>query len=125
MKGIEAHLVGRLGKAAESRTTKTGKPMTVLSVVVNDPDSDAGTWCTVLVFEDLAERLIGLAKGVELYAKGKLKAAVWQPQGGDPRIDLTLLATQVEPLTLERKPRASRRRRTPEHGDGEPFDDAL
>lgn len=123
MKGIEAHFTSRLGKDAESRTTRTGKPMTVLTVAVSDPDSDAGTWCSVLAFEDLAERLAELAKGAELYAKGRLKAAVWRAQNGDPRIDLTLLATHVEPLTLERKPRGPRR--SPVHGGGAPFDNRL
>lgn len=77
MNGIEAHMVGRLGKDAEAKYTKAGKPMAVLSVVVSNPDSDAGTWCTVLAFEELADRLAGLAKGAEVYAKGKLKADVY------------------------------------------------
>lgn len=123
MKGIEAHFTGRLGKDAESRTTRTGKPMTVLSMVVSDPDSDAGTWCSVLAFEDLAERLAGLAKGAELYAKGRLKAEMYTPQGGEPRVSMTLVASTVEPLTLERKPRGPRR--SPVHEGGAPFDDRL
>ncbi len=146
MKGIEAHLVGRLGKDAEQRTTKAGKPMTVLQVVV--PDQDADTWCTVLAFEGLAERLASLPKGAEIYAKGRLKAEMYCPEGGEPRVSMTLLASHVEPLVLERKqPRTARpaasRRPAAVYGDGtqrrpadtsrrpatagafEPFDDDL
>ncbi|MGK2941286.1 MAG: single-stranded DNA-binding protein [Immundisolibacter sp.] len=125
MNGIEAHFTGRLGKDAELRQTKAGKAMTVLSVVVNNPDSDAGTWCAVLAFEELADRLAGLTKGAELYAKGKLKAELYTPQSGEPRVSLTLLATHAEPLALERKPKTPRTRREPSPCADEPFDDAL
>lgn len=70
MKGIEANFTGRLGKDAEARTTRTGKPMVVLSAVVSSQDSDAATWITILVFEDLAEWLAGLAKGTVVVRRG-------------------------------------------------------
>ncbi len=134
MKGIEAHFTGKLGKDAEARTTKTGKAMTVLTVVVADSGTDDATWCTVLAFEDLAEWLATLAKGTEIYCKGRLKAALYQPEGGEPRISLTLLASAAEPLVLahpkarkkpvvygdsQRKPSSS-----PSHG-AEDFNDSL
>ncbi len=103
MKGIEAHMVCRLSKDAESRTTKTGKPMALLSTVVSDGDAD--TWVSILAFEDQAEQVAALPKGTEVYARGKIKAALYRPEGGEPRVSLTLLATHVEPMTLERKPR--------------------
>ncbi len=55
MKGFEAHFTGRLGKAAEARSTRTRKPMVVLTVMVSDPGTDDAVWCTVLAFENLAE----------------------------------------------------------------------
>lgn len=75
--------------------------MVVLQVVV--PDQDADTWITALALEDLAERLAGLAKGTEVYFKGEPKAGLYLPEGGEPRVSLTLLASHVEPLVLERK----------------------
>ncbi|WP_448505465.1 single-stranded DNA-binding protein [Immundisolibacter sp.] len=125
MIGIEAHFTGRLAKDAEARTTKARKVMTVLAVAVDAKDSDAATWCTVLAFEELAERLADLRKGAEIYAKGRLKVEVYTPQGGEPRPSLTLLAAHVEQATLERRPRAPRPRRRPAHDAGEPFDDDL
>lgn len=135
MKGIEAHFTGRLSKDAEARATKNGKTMTVLTAVVNDSGTDDPVWCTVLAFEELAERLAGLAKGTELYAKGRLKADLYTPPGGEPRVSMTLLATHVEPLVLtkarkrqpvvygdsQRKPSSY-----PSHGAGdEDFNDSL
>jgi hypothetical protein len=70
MKGIEAHFTAKLSKDAESRTTKTGKAMTVLTTVVSDSGDDGATWCTVLAFEDLAERLAGLPKGTVVVRRG-------------------------------------------------------
>ena len=127
MIGIEAHFSGRLGKDAEARTTRTNKPMAVLTVAVDAKDADAPTWCTILAVEELAERLTDLRKGAEIYAKGRLKADVYTPQGGEPRVSLTLLASIVEPLALKRsKPqRQAPRRQAIVHGDGEPFDDPL
>lgn len=106
MKGIEAHFTCRLSKDAESRTTKTGKPMVLLSTVVSDGDAD--TWVSILAFEDQAEQVAALPKGTEVYARGKIKAGLYRPEGGEPRVSLTLLATHVEPLVLERKPRKPR-----------------
>lgn len=137
MRGIEAHFVAKLSKGAEARTTKSGKAMTVLTAVVSDSGTDDPTWITVLAFEQAAERLAGLPKGAEVYAKGKLKAGLYQPEGGEPRVSLTLLATHVEPLVLERKPRKPRppavygdRQRKPSSyarpaRGGEDFDDRL
>jgi single-stranded DNA-binding protein len=91
-------------------------------VAVDTKDSDA--WCTVLCFEDLAPQLADLRKGTEIYAKGRLKADLYTPQGGEPRVSLTLLASHVEPLVLERSKRQAPRKAVV-YGDGEPFDDAL
>lgn len=128
MNGLECHFIGRLGKDAESRTTRTNKPMTVLTVAVDTKDGDAATWCTVLAFEELAERLAGLIKGTGLYVRGKLKADLYTPQGGEPRVSLTLLASHVEPMVLERSkpPRPPQaHRKAVVYGAAEPLDDAL
>ena len=117
MKGIEAHFTGRLSRDAEQRTTKAGKPMVMLTAVVNDPGTDDAVWITILAFEDLAQRLAGLPKGTELYARGRLKAEMYCPEGGEPRVSLTLLASHVEPLVLERK---ARKRPATVFGDSEP-----
>lgn len=128
-------------KGLEARTTKAGRAMAVLTTVVTDSGTDDAVWCTVLAFEDLAERLAGLTKGAEIYAKGRLKADLYTPEGGEPRVSLTLMASSIEPMTLERsKPRkrppavygagtqhrpADTSRRPATAGAFEPFDDRL
>lgn len=119
---MQASIYGRLGKDAEARQTKAGLPMTVLQVMVDAKDTDAPTWCTVLAFEELAAVVAGLKKGTELYAKGRLSAALYTPQGGEPRVSLTLLASHVEPMVLQRQRPAPRK---PAVVYGEDFDDRL
>jgi len=70
MTGIECHFTARLGKDAETKTTRTSKAMVVLAVAIDAKDGDAPTWCTILAFEDLAERLAGLAKGAGVVRRG-------------------------------------------------------
>lgn len=120
MNGIEAHFTGRLGKDGELRQTKAGKPMAVLQVAVDAKEGDA--WCTVLAFEELAAAVAGLAKGAHVYAKGTLKVDLYTPQGGEPRVSLTLLANAIQPLVLERKAKPKRQAVAVVEGD---FDDPL
>ncbi len=84
-------------------------PVAALSVVVDGEDGDTPTWCTVLAFEELAAVVSDLGKGAELYAKGRLSAALYTPPGGEPREARTLLASHALPLVLERKRPAPRK----------------
>ncbi|WP_448508264.1 single-stranded DNA-binding protein [Immundisolibacter sp.] len=79
-------------------------PVAALSVVVDGEDGDTPTWCTVLAFEELAALVSDLRKGGEVYAKGRLSAALYTPPGGEPRVSLTLLASHARPLKREIEP---------------------
>lgn len=107
MKQIECHFTGRLGRDAESRTSRNGNPMAILNVIA-DTDEEGATWINVLCFKELATQVAELKKGERVYCKGTLKAELWQPENGEPRINLTLLANVVQPHELK-KPAAKRK----------------
>jgi hypothetical protein len=55
MSGIECAFVGVLGRDAESRTSKAGKPYLKLNCRVGD--GDGGQWVSIMLFGELAQDL--------------------------------------------------------------------
>ncbi len=77
MHGIHAAFEGRLGRDAELRATKKGKPWLAASIAV-DTEGEEGaltaTWVRVAYFGEDAESLIGrLQRGAEMYCEGRLR----------------------------------------------------
>jgi single-stranded DNA-binding protein len=77
MHGIHAAFEGRLGREAELRATKKGKPWLSFSLAVDtegEDDALTTTWVRVAYFGEDAESLVGrLQKGVEVYCEGRLR----------------------------------------------------
>ncbi|MGH8566907.1 MAG: single-stranded DNA-binding protein [Gammaproteobacteria bacterium] len=138
MNGIHAAFTGRIGKDAEVRGTRDGKPW-ASSPVAADSKSDGetpATWVRVALFGDsvgdLAPRL---TKGAEVYREGRLSLGTWTGRDGEARAGLNLAAWAVCPMGQigRRKPKARDGRQDAsverpgvhaEHG-GAPFDDPL
>jgi single-strand DNA-binding protein len=98
MNGITAAFVGRIGKDAEIRTTKTGKPWASFSVAVDtDKDAEAGTsWVRVALFGDTVDAMAPrLVKGVEVYVEGRLSLRNWTDPEGRERSGLSLATNAV------------------------------
>lgn len=65
--------------------------------------TEAGRWeedtsfsCTVVAFGDAARQLVEYAKGDEVEVTGKLKElSVWTPERGDPRAQLSIVASEL------------------------------
>jgi single-strand DNA-binding protein len=112
MNGIRAAFTGRLGKDAEIRTTRAGKPWAAFPVVVDtDVDSEAGTaWVRVALFGDTVEGLAPrLTKGAEIYCEGRLTLRPWTDADGKSRAGLSLAASLVQPMgQIGRRSAASR-----------------
>jgi hypothetical protein len=68
MNGIHSAFTGRLGKDAEVRTTKDGKPWAAFSVAVDtQKDSEAATaWVRVNLFGDRVDELPPASAGERL-----------------------------------------------------------
>jgi single-stranded DNA-binding protein len=84
--GIECAFFGALTKDADQRTSKTGKPFTLLNVVVGD--GDGRQFVSVIVFGDAAIKVASLEKGRRVYIEGKVEINEWTGQDGVKRSGL-------------------------------------
>ena len=101
MNGITACFTGRIGKDAEIRTTRAGKPWAAFPVAVDtDVDREAGTsWVRVALFGDTVDALASrLIKGAEIYCEGRLSLRPWTDADGKTRAGLSLTASLVQPM---------------------------
>jgi single-stranded DNA-binding protein len=91
MSGIEAAFFGALGRDAESKTSKNGKPYLRLNIRVGE--GDAAQWINVTSFDaqaiEMAEKLV---KGARVYVEGKLGLDEWTGQDGNKRVGLSCMS---------------------------------
>ena len=88
---IEAALFGTLGKDAEARTSKNGKPYLRLNIAVSEGESV--TWISAMVFDERAIAVADkLVKGARVYLEGKLSLNEWTASDGTTRIGLSILS---------------------------------
>jgi single-strand DNA-binding protein len=82
--------LGTVGKAPETRFTQSGKPVTTVSIAVNESwvDKQSGQkqesteWINLVFFDKLAEivqQYVGV--GSKIYVDGKLKTRKWDKDG--------------------------------------------
>jgi single-stranded DNA-binding protein len=91
MSGIEAAMFGALGRDAEAKTSKTGKPYLRLNVRVGD--GDAAQWVNATVFDTKAIEVVDkLVKGSSVYLEGRLALDEWSGQDGVKRHGLSLIS---------------------------------
>jgi single-stranded DNA-binding protein len=87
---IEAAFFGTLGRDAESKTSKNGKPY--LRFSARDGDGDAAQWITVMYFgQDAGDLAPKMLKGIRIYVEGSLRLDTWE-QDGKPRAGLTVMS---------------------------------
>jgi single stranded DNA-binding protein len=100
--GIEAAFWGVLGNAPELKTSRSGKPLVQVSIVVTvgqDTDGkDVGQWLRVACFGETAERLAHQAKkGDRVYVEGNLTLNSWADKAtGEARTALNVAAWKCE-----------------------------
>lgn len=126
MNGIHAAFTGRIGKDAEVRTTRDGKPWASFPVAVDTKgDGEApAIWVRVALFGDTVGALAPrLTKGTQVYCEGRMSLGTWTGRDGEVKAGLNLTAWEVQPMGQigRRKPKARPR---DEYG-GAPFDDPL
>jgi single-strand DNA-binding protein len=89
--GIEAAFFGALGRAAELKTSKAGKPYLPLNIRVGD--GDQAQWVSVTSFHPDAIAVTDkLVKGAQVYIEGAVKLDEWTAQDGTKRHGLSVLS---------------------------------
>jgi single-stranded DNA-binding protein len=115
MIGIESALVGTLTRDADFRTSKSGKPFTLLNIQVGD--GEARQYVSAIVFGDAATKVANLERGRHVYIEGKIEISEWTGSDGKLRAGLKIMSFEAEEIgkigrRRERKPAGS-----PAHAD--------
>jgi single-stranded DNA-binding protein len=91
MSGIECAFFGALGRDAEPKTSKAGKPYLRLSVRVGDGDDVQ--WITVLCFDaDAIASADRYLRGARVYCEGRLSLNEWTNADGVVKTGLSALS---------------------------------
>jgi hypothetical protein len=102
---IDVLVQGRLHRAAQQRTSKTGSPFVTATVRV--PTKDGGSlFASVICFSTSAcQTLLALGDGDPVALSGEATIKLYQPKdGGEPRPSLDLLAHAVlSPYHVKRR----------------------
>jgi single-stranded DNA-binding protein len=101
-------ITGTLFRAPEQRQSKAGKPFVSATIRVKDGDTSQ-FWKVVAFGETAQNELMRLADGDTVSIQGPLKAEVYRPESGDPRLSLGVIADTVMAL---RQPAKERRPKT-------------
>jgi single-stranded DNA-binding protein len=122
---VLALVCGSLFRAPEQRTSKTGKPFVTATILAKD--GEASQWWRVTAFSETAQaELMRLTDGDTVSIQGAFKAELYQPEGGDPRVSLSIIADHV--LALRQPPRerkAPKELDAPHRGGAAAFDDSI
>jgi single-stranded DNA-binding protein len=88
---IEAALFGTLGRDAEPKISKNGKPYLRLNVACGEGDTTQ--WVGAMVFDERAIAVAdGFVKGARVYLEGKLSLNEWTAQDGTTRSGLSVMS---------------------------------
>jgi len=106
-------IIGNVGGEPEMRYTPSGKPVTSFRVATNwvstTPEGERRTeteWFSFVAWNKLAEQCNQfLAKGLLVYAEGRLHTRTWQGQDGQAHSRTEIIANKV--IFLGRRPGAA------------------
>jgi hypothetical protein len=99
---ISALVTGQLFKTPESRTSKSGKPF--VTATLKCKDGDGMQFIRLVTFSDHVQvELLRLGEGDSLSAQGAMKAELYRPEGGEPKLSLSIIAAQI--LALKQPPK--------------------
>jgi len=97
-------VLGNLGATPELSHTRSGKPVTTLSVATNEYFKDQlggrqerTTWLRVTAWDKLAVACCdSLTKGRQILVEGKLRNRKWKDSSGTERVGLEIHATSIQ-----------------------------
>lgn len=92
---IDALLTGKLYKAAEARTTKSGKTFVTTKLTVADADQQRQFVNLICFRPDACNALLALGEGDAVAVAGSLKASTWTDRNGEAKVSYDVTAEQV------------------------------
>ncbi len=120
---IDALIQGRIHRTPQSRTGSNGRPFATATVRTAIRDGSA-VFVNVITFnQTVVTALLALSEGDAVALAGELTPKVYQPDGGEPRPSLDLLAHRVlSEYDVQRTRKAAAAAKSEERHD---FDDEL
>ena len=97
-----ALISGTLFKAAEQRTSKNGNEFVTATLKSKEGDG-ASFWRLTAFNTDARAELMRLNAGDAVSVQGLMRAELYKPEGGEPRVSLSLVVDQA--LAARPKPR--------------------
>ena len=124
MSAIEVALFGTLGRDAEHKTSKNGKPYLRLNVACSEGDTT--TWVGATVFDERAIAVADqLVKGARVYLEGRLSLNEWTAQDGTTRTGLSVMSWHCRLSQIGRaKTKSEKPKPAPQSADA-PFEDEI
>jgi len=122
---------GSLFRAPEQRTSKAGKPFVTATIrtksATPSKDGEASQWWKVAAFsESVQAEIMRLSEGDAVSVQGSFKAELYNPEGGEPRVSLSIVADKA--LALRQPPKERKAPKEPEatyRGGAAAFDDSI
>jgi single-stranded DNA-binding protein len=120
-----AIVTGSLFRAPEQRTSKAGKPF--VTATIRAKDGETTLWWKVVAFSDSTQaELMRLVDGDGVSVQGSFKAEMYTPEGGEPKLSLSIIADRA--LALRQPPKERKAPKEPEasyRGGAAAFDDSI
>ena len=121
---IEVALFGMLGRDAEPKTSKNGRPYLRLNVACGE--GDATQWVSAMVFDERAIAVVDkLVKGARIYLEGRLSLSQWAAQDGTTRSGLSVMSWHCRLSQIGRAKAKSEKPSPALQSVDAPFDDEI
>lgn len=119
-----AIVTGSLFKAPEQRTSKTGRPY--VTATIRAKDGDVSQWWRVMAFSESAQvELMRLGEGDACTVQGAFKCELYQLEGGETRVSLSIVADHVLALRQPARERKAKTAGDAARGGAAAFDDSI
>jgi single-stranded DNA-binding protein len=109
-----AIVTGAVYRAPEQRTSKAGKPF--VTATIRAKEGETTLWWKVVAFSDSAQAEL-MRLGDSLSVQGAFKAELYQPEGGEPKVSLSIIADRVLALRQSPASRSAKERKAPKDRD--------
>lgn len=117
---IRALCTGTLYGSPQARTSAAGKAFSIAKLKADGKDG-AITWCSLIGFGEIGERLAALKEGAALSVSGRCEVSAWINRDGEAAGGLSMVVDELAALKGKPKPRTPKPRQPETAGAG--FDD--